>query len=253
MSTSRRFASPPTTPLPLPPALVGNVTSMEGKRTLAEGLRNSVGRSVGDADGNRTRAIASGSGAMTGNGILDDGDGRLGRRRLLLEGRLSSLESADAVLRGSLVVDGVGGGIVGVDVEDDTSTGTAVVATASSASETLADVADDVKGDAVGSSDAGVGVGAAVDVETASLSTSGPLVVVDGVPRAAASSCCSSADERRVGLPGTSCTRDSPVTSGELLTVFMMGLESLSGCGLLLAKGAFGCSTLSSPASTLTR
>lgn len=98
LSRRRRLASPP------PPGLVGNVTSIEGNRTRPPPLGRSVDALDALGAGKRSGAPPTASGPMTG--ILDDSGwlGELGRRKLLLGGRLSSLAAAAAAVVDSGVV-----------------------------------------------------------------------------------------------------------------------------------------------------
>lgn len=233
LSRRRRLASPP------PPGLVGNVTSMEGNRTKL------LGRSVDDggaAAGKRSGAPATASGAMTG--ILDESGwlAKLGRSRLLLDGRLSSLV-AGVVVDGGVVVDvnaldgeavdastsklsaAEAGAAVEVDV-----TSRSALRLGEDASTASVEDSDGVAGDDSGEDSVETLAGEDGVKETGSTGRAVVVVVLTVSPRAAASSCCSCCDDVSatswLGLAGTSCTSESPVTSGELFTVLMIGLGS---------------------------
>lgn len=245
LSTCRRFASP---------GLVGNVTSIEGKRTNPVCVRKSVGRSVvrsvtrsagrSVGTGKRTEvgtgAAAAASTANTEAGGAGGAGGLLGvlGRSRLPDGLLSSLEDHDdqvldtggsLVVLVEVVVELAGGEEMGVRaVEDSNLMTVSVVGITSSPSpsspsgppaEDDSAVVEDIAGDGV--------------------TSSGRIVlvaVVDGDPAASAGNCCACTDDasatRGLGLGVVSSTRApwpwTPDTNGELLTCGSEGRPALS-------------------------
>lgn len=207
---------------------------------------------------------------------------RLGRSRLLLDGRLSSLDDQEAVLvvdeNGSLVV--LTGGVLVEVAVDELSNSSPEVTGESELGETSSSwtsallledsVASVVEETGTGSSEDGDAVksrtgATVVEDDMVNSAVSGALVEllkVSFIPRAAARSCCSDEAsatsllglELGLEIGGTSCTIDSPVTSGELFTVLMMGFTSPLSDWLEAGRtGLLGAASVVEVAPPLTR